>query len=482
MNAAQQEVDYFKKNPLPSIETIDKLLAEKSLKHFVRQAWHVVEPSTPFIDGWHIDVICEHLEAITRGEIKYLIINIPPRHMKSLLVSVFWPCWEWITKPSIRWLFSSYAETLSKRDSLKCRRIIQSSWYRSNWGDTVKITSDQNEKLRFENDASGYRVATSVGGVGTGEGGNRIVVDDPNNVKESESEVKRATINNWWDESMSTRLNNPKTDAKVIIQQRTHASDLTGHVLDKHQDSELVHLCLPARYEVDHPHKCDADIRTKDGDLLWLGRYGEKELSELEKDMGVYAVAGQLQQRPSPRGGGMFMIDRFKIINVVPGGIKKTVRYWDKAGTLDGGAYTAGVRMNKMADGTYLIDDVVRGQWSAAIREKRIRQTAELDGKGVIAWVEQEPGSGGKESAEATIKNLAGFIIKAERVTGAKEVRAEPYSIQVEAGNVSVLNKPWTKPFIDEHEDFPMGKFKDQVDSASGAFNKLAVTSRAGTW
>ncbi|GAH74836.1 unnamed protein product [marine sediment metagenome] len=135
-----------------------------------------------------------------------------------------------------------------------------------------------------------------------------------------------------------------------------------------------------------------------------------------------------------------------------------------------------------MKDKTYIIDDVVRGQWSSGKREERIKQTAEMDGKHVSVWVEQEPGSGGKESAEATIKNLAGFIIKAERVTGAKEVRAEPYSIQVEAGNVSVLNKPWTKEFIDEHESFPMGKYKDQVDGASGAFNKLAITSRVGVW
>jgi hypothetical protein len=226
---------------------LDRELATRRLSEFIRQAWHVVEPGTPFVPGWHLDAICEHLEAISRGDIRNLLITIPPRHMKSLAVSVFWPCWEWIRWPQRRWLYASYAESLSIRDSLRCRRLIQSPWYQSCFGDRFKLTEDQNEKHRFENDHSGCRIASSVGGSNTGEGGDRIVCDDPHNVQEGESEVIRRNACDWWDRVMSTRLNDPKTGAKVIIMQRVHETDLAGHVLEQ---GGYEHLCLPAEYEV----------------------------------------------------------------------------------------------------------------------------------------------------------------------------------------------------------------------------------------
>jgi len=472
---------------------VEKALAEKSLQHFIRQAWPVVEPKEPFVGGWHIDAICEHLEAITNLQIQNLIINVPPRHMKSLSVTVFWPCWEWGPKDMghIRWLFSSYAERLSKRDSLKCRRLIMSPWYQERWGHRYHIVSDQNEKLRFENSKTGYRIATSVGGVGTGEGGDRIVADDPHNVIDGESEVKRETVLLWWDESMATRLNDENTGAKVVIMQRVHDADLCGHILE--QELDYVHLCLPARYEGNRVKTCIPldkpfeDPRAEDGEPLWPGKFGQAELDKRERGMTEYAVAGQHQQRPSPRGGGIFKVEKFEIIEAMPGGkvepILDSVRYWDKAGTEGGGKRTAGVLMHRLRNGKQLISDVVKGQWGADKREAHIRQTAMLGGLGVDIWVEQEPGSGGKESAEWTIKNMAGFVVRAERVTGDKETRAEPYSIQVNAGNVQLLKADWNRDFIREHEKAPMGEFKDQWDAAAGAFNKLNVSEKlAGVW
>src|SRR5580692_6538037 len=172
-------------------DEIDCELATRRLGEFVRQAWHVIEPSTPFVPGWHIDAIVEHLEAVTRGEIRNLLINVPPRHMKSLLVSVFWPAWEWIEHPERRWLYSSYAASLSIRDSVNCRRLIESPWYHARWGHVFRLTSDQNTKGRFDNNRSGYRLSTSVGGTVTGEGGDRIVCDDPHKVDEVHSDTVR---------------------------------------------------------------------------------------------------------------------------------------------------------------------------------------------------------------------------------------------------------------------------------------------------
>lgn len=459
--------------------------ARYSLNLFIEQAWHIVEPATPYIHGWHIDAICDHLEAVTKGQIRSLIINIPPRHMKSLAVSVFFPCWVWINNPTSRWLFSSYAQDLSTRDSLKCRRLIQSLWYQSRWSDKFAITSDQNQKTRFENNKTGYRLSTSVDGLATGEGGDYIVVDDPHNVKQAESELKRNGVLLWWDEVMSTRLNNPNTGRKVIVMQRLHENDLTGHILEKELD--YVHLMLPAEYEKDRHCTTSvfSDPRTEEGEPLWEGLYDRKALGSLKKDLvSEYAIAGQLQQRPAPRGGGMFQIDKFQIAGAInEKEIVRSIRYWDKAGTEDGGAFTAGALVHKMIDGSFIVADRVKGQWSAGKRERIIRQTADMDGTKVSVWVEQEPGSGGKESAENTIRGLAGFKVRADKVTGAKEVRAEPYANQVEIGNVSLLKAEWNKDFLYEHESFPVGKYKDSVDATAGAFNKLiAQKARVGTW
>ena len=200
--------------------------------------------------------------------------------------------------------------------------------------------------------------------------------------------------------------------------------------------------------------------------------------------MSEYAISGQLQQRPAPRGGGMFQIDKFQTVGAInKKEILRSVRYWDKAGTEDGGAFTAGALVHKMGDGSFIVADRVKGQWSAGKRERIIRQTAEVDGKEVNVWVEQEPGSGGKESAENTIRGLAGYRVRADKVTGAKEVRAEPYANQVEIGNVFLKKAEWNRDFIHEHESFPVGKYKDSVDATAGAFNKLiAQKARVGTW
>ncbi len=477
-------LEYYKER-IPDQFLVKKKLAENYLKHFTRQAWHVLEPTTAFVSGWHIDAICEHLEAVSRGEITRLLINIPPRHTKSLLVSVLWPCWSWIHNPSSRWLFVSYGQDLSTRDSVKCRRLITSQWYQERWGDKFAITSDQNQKTRFENNKTGYRLATSVGGMLTGEGGGFLIIDDPHNVKEAESDTIRESILRWYDEVLSTRLDDPKTGAKVIIMQRVHERDLSGHVLQK--EAGYTHLCLPARYETDR--RCTtvlgfSDPRKEEGEPLWPALYGDKELTELENSLGSYAAAGQLQQRPSPRGGGMFKIDKFELIDRFnPDQVLRSIRYWDKAGTQGGGAFTAGVLIHRMRDKSYVVADVVHGQWSSGIREQRIKQVAELDGSKVRIWVEQEPGSGGKESAESTIRNLTGYTARADRVSGSKEVRAEPYAAQVEIGNVSILNRQWTKVFLQEHESFPVGKRKDQVDAAAGALVKLSTPQpRAGVW
>lgn len=294
-------------------------------------AWHVVEPGTVYTPGFHIDCVADHLEAVSRLEIRNLIINIPPRHGKSLMVSVFWPVWSWINFPTTRWMFASYALSLSIRDSVKCRRILESPWFLERWGDTVRMTGDQNRKDKFENDRTGYRIATSVDGSVTGEGAEFLVGDDLHNVKDGESDTVRKSTIDWWDTVMSTRGNDPRTVRKLIIMQRIHELDITGHLLAK-EGSTWEHLCLPAEYEcpktttsttattsagaetgAPEPAQVKkkmtrlgwSDPRTEEGQLLWPERFGRAEIEGLKRELGPYACAGQLQQRPAPLEGGL---------------------------------------------------------------------------------------------------------------------------------------------------------------------------------
>ncbi len=278
--------------------------ARRSFLEFVKQAWPVLEPSTTFVEGIHIEAICLHLQAVAEGRIANLIINVPPGHAKSLLTAVFWPAWVWIDHPESRWLFASNREQLATRDSLKCRRLIESDWYQQRWGDRFQLRNDQNQKQRFENDRSGYRVVVTIG-AGTGERGDYIVVDDPHTVDQAASDAERMAAVEWWNGSMSTRTNDPSKGHKIVIQQRLHEMDLTGALLMR---GGYEHLCLPAEFEPDR--RCSTSIGWSDprntaGELLWPPRFGKTELEELKRILGSYRYAGQFQQRPAPADGGM---------------------------------------------------------------------------------------------------------------------------------------------------------------------------------
>lgn len=452
---------------------IEREACRRSLVEFIRSAWHVLEPGQPYVHGWHVDAIAEHLTAVSDGEITRLLINIPPGTMKSMLTGVFWPAWEWGPRgaPHTRIIGASHEEGLAIRDTLKMRRLIASDWYQARW--PIALMGDQNAKTKFENDSTGFRQACAVGSM-TGNRGDRVTWDDPHSVEAALSAPKRETALRVFQETLPTRLNSPKHSAIIVVMQRLHEADVSGHILES--DLGYVHLMLPMEFEPDR--RCTTligftDPRTEEGELLFPARFPREVVDRDKKAMGAYATAGQLQQRPAPRAGGFFVWQNLEIVRAHPE-IVKWVRFWDKAGTQDAGAYTAGVRMGLGVDGLWYVTDVVRGQWEAPQREKTIRQTAELDGLGVTIWYEQEPGSGGKESAQATTRNLAGFSAHYETATGEKSLRAEPYSVQVEAGNVKVLAGPWNQDFIDEHKTFPNGKYKDQIDAAAGAFNKLA--------
>src|SRR6185436_7836194 len=248
----------FMNAPEFRLERVKTERAQRSFKAFVKQAWPILEPTAEFVDGLHVDAICSHLQAVTEGRIANLIINVPPGHAKSLLTAVFWPAWAWIDYPESRWLFSSYREPLATRDSVKCRRLIESDWYQQHWGNRYQLNGDQNQKSRFENTATGYRVVVPMYS-GTGERGDYVVVDDPHSVDQAESDVERRNAIEWLHGSMATRLNDLSIGHKIVIQQRLHEADLTGDLLIK-GGYEL--LCLPAEFEPER--RCTTSIGWSD--------------------------------------------------------------------------------------------------------------------------------------------------------------------------------------------------------------------------
>lgn len=454
---------------------IEREYCRRRLPNFVRRAWNILEPSNEYVHNWHIDAVCEHLEAVTAGEINRLLINVPPGTMKSLLVGVLWPAWEWTFSPGLRYLTASHSETYALRDARRMRQLVTSEWYQSLW--PLKLASDQNSSGKFENDHLGFRHGMPVKST-TGGRGDRVLWDDPHSVEGANSRADLVTTGRVFHETLPTRLNSPEHSAIVIIMQRLNERDVSALSLEPGMGYE--HLMLPMEFEPER--RCTTSIgftdpRTEPDELLFPGRFPRHVVERDKIAMGEYAVAGQFQQRPSPRGGGMFPVDNFVITDHAPprAQIEKSVRYWDKAGTQDGGDYTAGALMHRLKDGRFVIEHVVRAQVGALDRERKISSTADADGYDTTIWVEQEGGSGGKESAERTVRALAGYRAYHERVTGDKETRAEGYAAQVQAGNVHLVRGEWNRAFVDEHETFPAGAHDDQVDAASGAFNKLAA-------
>lgn len=279
------------------------------LMHFVRYFWHVLEPNKPLIDGWVMHAICMHLEAVTRGEIKRLLINVPPGFAKSVIVNCFWPAWEWSAAgmPHLRYVTFAYASHLTERDNGRFRDVLRSQAFKELWSDVFTLTADG--VVKPTNDARGWKFSSSIDGVGTGERGDRVLCDDIHNIREGESEKIRSGTVQWVKEGMSNRLNDMQTDAIVGIGQRVHELDASAAMLE---DDDYVHLMVPMEY--DPSRHCSTvigweDPRTEYGELAWPERFPQHVVTKLKRTLGPYAYSAQYQQAPEPRGGGILKRD-----------------------------------------------------------------------------------------------------------------------------------------------------------------------------
>lgn len=473
------------RDPEKALIQLDRMDCSGSLLEFTRRAWPVLEPSNRFVSGWAIEAIAEHLEAVTRGEIKRLLINVPPGFSKSMLTNVLWPAWEWgpCRRPHLRYISASYDKALSVRDLVRCRDLITSKWYTDRW--PLKLKDDEDGKEHYTNTATGWRVARSVGSGLTGWRSNRFIIDDPHSVRTAESDAERLASLRWFSETVPTRFNDQGKDALVVIMQRLHQQDISGHILEKLK-KEYTCLILPMEYEVErhcttsvHFRRTGqpfSDLRKTDGELLWPERFDRPAVDSLKETLssfgGSYAVAGQLQQRPVSREGGLFSSKNIQIVESVPEGAR-FVRGWDLAGsTSSSSPFSSGVKMCRVGKTIY-ISDVKRFRRQPQEMENLIVETARIDGYGTKISLPQDPGQAGKYQRSAMTASLLGYDVHSSTESGDKTVRAIPLAAQWEAGNVVLVRGEWNDGFLSELTMFPASKYKDQVDAATRAFGRI---------
>lgn len=431
----------------------------------------VAKANPHFVFYRHCDLLADVLERVATGELKRLMIFLPPRHSKSELVSRLFTAYYLKRNPTHFIGLNSYAAELASGLSRSARE------HYLNAGGRVK--GDAAAVKHWETEEGGGMWAAGVGGPITGKGFHLGIIDDPlKNAEEANSEIIREKQKEWYRSTFYTR---EEPDAAILlVQTRWNEDDLAGWLLseEKSETEEAEHwhiVCLPAIAEPlpTFPDSCTVEPDFRDeGEALCPERYDGAKLRK-KKAKGARTFDALYQQRPSPKEGYFFDVTKLTIVDAAPMHAKR-LRGWDKAATKDDGDYTAGVKISLDAEGIYYIEDVKRKQWNTAERDRTIRQTAELDGNNVGQIGEQEPGSGGKESADNFVKLLSGFPVRTERSTANKQERADPFSSQVNAGNVKIVRGDWNEAYIEELRTFPFGRHDDQVDASSLAFNGLS--------
>lgn len=440
-------------------------LAKRSLAEFARQAWPVLEPATDLKWGWALDAICEHLEAVSRGEIKRLLINVPPGSMKSLLTGVIWPAWEWGPRgmPATRYLATAHKQDLAVRDNMKCRRLIQSDWYQRLW--PIELTSDQNAKTKFENSATGFREAMAFTSM-TGSRGDRVILDDPHSVDDANSVTKLASDITTFREALPSRVNNDQS-AIVIIMQRLNEGDVSAAALELGYE----HLCIPMRFE--KARRCVTSIgwqdpRTVDGELMFPERFPEAQVVELETALGSYATAGQLQQRPSPRGGGIIKTEWFRFYADRLPPLEWRAIYADTAQkTGEVNDWSVLQCWGRATTGQAVLLDQDRGKWEAPDLLARARafwaKHAGAHGAPLRAMHVEDKVSGTGLIQTLRREGLPVVAIPRSRDKISRGHDAAPF---IESGNVMLPEwAAWVEPFLAEAEAFPGGAHDDQMDA-----------------
>lgn len=548
-----RRLDLLTRNPSLLEVRGRKTLCERRLIDFMEFYWPVLHPGKQIRRGWALEAICEHLEAVTRGEIRHLLINVPPGFSKSMATNVFWPAWEWgpMNMPHLQYLSAAYSDSLTQRDNERCRALMGHDTYATCWGDRFSFDKNMDGRVKFMNDKRGHKEATSVKGLATGGRGDRLICDDPHNVLAAESDAIRMETLKWFTEAWPTRTNDENA-AFIVIMQRVHEADVSAACIEL----GFTHLCIPMRWEEDHPHRWfgggfiahepvrkaveeievkalevgepltrqqayekfiagpgadeivlqpgyvtdndttqvshapqhgGGDPRREEDALAFEELFGQRRVREMERKMALndplYAWAGQMQQRPSPRGGGQIKDDCIIYVNAadVPVGGKTHVECgWDLAGSKGRTSpFTVKVKGKYGPDGCLYILGVVRKRVEADELDKHVLVEMEADGRGVRHNLPQDPGQAGKYQKRAMSSKFRGHWFVFSPETGDKITRAQPVISQFGSKNVRIVRGPWNKDYVSDMKKFPAGRYRDCMDATSRM--DMGLTQSKGT-
>ena len=457
---------------------LEKKLSEMSFYEFFKAAWHIVEPAVPLSTNWHHKYICDTLQEeceriiAQKPKTKDIIINVPFRSTKSLIVTVMFPVWAWIKSPKLRFITSSYSAALSIELATKSRDIIFSDWFKRRWGDVFHIKKDQNLKERYENNHVGMRRATSVGGTVTGQGGDFLIVDDPLSPQMANSATERENANEWYRTTFYSRLNQADIGVRIIIMQRVHEEDLSGFLLDKETRFNYKHICIPATNEDGNIKPKELEkFYDKESGLFWTDRFSKEVLNDYKSALGTYGYAGQLQQTPTPLDSGMIHKDWFKID-----------RYSKDDATVNfviDPAYTANQKNDPSAllaytykENKWQIVDCINVHKEFPELVKFIPQWVKKNGYTTKSRIYVEPKASGKSIVQTLIRETGLNVKEDKPPTKDKVARVSDISASLESGRVSLLNGDWNREFLDQLTRFPAAKHDDMVDCLVMAVNK----------
>lgn len=483
-------------NPDAALAEIDReLVSRGGLAEFVRLAWPNLEPGHPLLWGWHLDALCEHVQAVLDGKLTRLLIAVPPGTMKSLVSAVFAPAYQWgpAARPERRMLFTSYSQTFATRDSVRCRRLIESPWYQARWPD-VRLTTDQNTKTRYENSRTGLRACGSVGSGVTGERVGLVVCDDLLNREHAESAAHRAEASGFFWETLPSRVNDLDRDAFLVIAQRLHQQDTIGEILSR-EPERWEKLVLPLEFEPST--RCStslgfADPRTAAGEVLHPARFSPAAVAGLKKSLGAYAYAGQYGQTPVPREGGLvkaaWLSTRYERRGEKP---RLVVQSWDCASKpAERNDPSACVTAAVFSDRVEL--------WHALAERLEFPDLLRKAKDHAAYWRPQfvliEDKDAGQQLAQ-TLKRDKTFRHKVEAIDpegldkytrmAAEAPALERHEVWLPDPGALPEAADWLAPFLEQLLLFPAGAHDDQVDALSQLLKWLrrrAAGSRGSGW
>lgn len=453
-------------------------ILRQDLTAFAQKTFATLVPGEPYHHNWHIDLICDRLERVRRGEIQRLIINLPPRSLKSLLVSVAFPAFVLGHNPRTRIIAASYGSDLATRFGTDTRTVLTNSWYRDLFPAT-RLASKNASATDFHTTLHGGRLAVSAGGPITGRGAGIILIDDPLKASDAPSDAERNRVNAWFDQNIIQRLDDKTRGAIVVVMQRLHDEDLTGHLLDK---GGWEHLKIPAIAEEEQRFELSTGrvISRTIGDLLHPKREPSAVLDEIRRSIGAYDFAGQYQQEPASRQGGLVRADHFPRASLDRGAFDMTIQSWDTAHkTGEHNDYSVCTTWGRTKDDRYFLIDLFRAKLAFPQLIERVRTLYESHRPHTVL-IEESPGSA---SLIAALRDGSSIPIVAVRPDADKLTRLNVLTGLIESGRVILpVAAPWLDDFLLEITRFPRAKHDDQVDSFTQALGHLRTAFRHEFW